>query len=158
MAKQQAEVIPLIQPLGMSDDLRLQWRLLTANPTSGVNGFDFRKVTQLDRVQLLAELDSLMCPPDDRECALILENVFEILNFELNTIQAEGYLEVLSEIPRDLLGKARKVILKKHKWSPPPTPADFYMAVELEIKRRQTAHARLQWAIQNEDYIQSLGE
>ena len=72
MAKQQAEVIPLIQPLGKSDDLRLQWRLLTANPNSGVNGFDFRKVTQLDRVQLLAELDALMCPPDDRECALIL--------------------------------------------------------------------------------------
>ena len=142
----------------MSDNLQSQWRLLTSNPSSGVNGFDFKRVVALDRVQLLAELDALMCPPEVRDCALILENVFEILDFELNTTQAEGYLEVLSEIPKDLLSKARKVILKKHKWATPPKPADFYMAVELEIKRRQTAHARLQWAIQNEDYIISLGE
>ncbi len=87
--------------------------------------------------------------------ARMLDLVTETLQVEIPSEAAtEIYYSILRDIPPDLLMRSAKEVLKKHVYPTMPKPADFYRAVEGEIKQRETD---LRWFKLAADRLEAIG-
>ena len=102
--------------------------------------FDLDHIEIDDRLEdAISVLEASLAKSEVPEIARMLDMVTETLQVDLPSEAAtEIYYSILRDIPADLLMRSAKEVLKKHVYPTMPKPADFYQAVEGEIKQRKS--------------------
>ena len=95
----------------------------------------------------------------DETIAQAIDQVWETLSCEPLSVHAyQGYIEALSDIPRDLIWDAVKGILRNYVYPTPPKPAHFREQVSEEMSNRRLILFRINIMAKHKEYIKSLKE
>ena len=118
--------------------------------------FDLDHIEIDDRLEdAISVLEASLAKSEIPEIARMLDMVTETLQVDLPSEAAtEIYYSILRDIPADLLMRSAKEVLKNHVYPTMPKPADFYKAVEADIKQRQTD---LRWFQLAADRLEAIG-
>lgn len=111
----------------------------------------------LDAMRVSCEVAVEAAP--DKTIAQAIDQVWETLSFEPLSVQAyQGYIEAMSDIPRDLIWDAVKGILRNYVYPTPPKPAHFREQVAQEMSNRRLILHRIDLMARNKKYLKRLKE
>jgi hypothetical protein len=89
-----------------------------------------------------AEVASLLAPAGAKATAVMLDRLFSVLPMG-NADGLPVWIELLQDLPADVLRRAIDEVIRRHRWNTPPTIADVVAAADEDDEyqeRKRTAY------------------